>query len=377
MEPNKFLENALADAKNFKQFKISNLPEDVIQNTDILVSHEETFKGVFTAYLTSLTYKYLHQDQDIRYHKIDLPNGYSGRSFDTKYVTPFLKKNHFAGAMKESGWLTRSIEQNAPFDFNFPGKIQSETVKVAFLKNLDYLQKNPLSAYPMIYCLLNKSYFANLKRNVLIIKPIFKESEFQIPKLIGMFRDYFNYQFNSRGASILPVLAIYALYQCMMKEFIRYKECHLDILGSHNSCDRSSGEAGDIAVRKNISNDLYEVVEVKFNIKPTSLMILDVFKKIAQTNIQRYYILSTVDPDVTEWGDIDKGIQEISERHGCEIYVENIYSVIRETLEHFSNVNSFVDCFTTLLQNSTELNSEHKNVWNSIVQKNSKSLKIN
>lgn len=132
MEPNKFLENALADAKNFKQFKISNLPEDVIQNTDILVSHEETFKGVFTAYLTSLTYKYLHQDQDIRYHKIDLPNGYSGRSFDTKYVTPFLKKNHFAGAMKESGWLTRSIEQNAPFDFNFPGKIQSETVKVAF-----------------------------------------------------------------------------------------------------------------------------------------------------------------------------------------------------------------------------------------------------
>lgn len=377
MEPNEFLENALADAKNFKQFKISNLPEDVIQNTEILVSHEETFKGVFTAYLTSLTYKYLHQDQDIRYHKIDLPNGYSGRSFDTKYVTPFLKKNHFAGAMKESGWLTRSIEQNAPFDFNFPGKIQNETVKVAFLKNLDYLQKNPLSAYPMIYCLLNKSYFANLKRNVLIIKPIFKESEFQIPKLIGMFREYFNYHFNSRGASILPVLAIYALYQCMMKEFIRYKECHLDILGSHNSCDRSSGEAGDIAVRKNISNDLYEVVEVKFNIKPTSLMILDVFKKIAQTNIQRYYILSTVDPDVTEWEDIDKGIQEISEKHGCEVYVDNIYLVIRETLEHFSSVNSFVDCFTTLLQNSTELNSEHKNVWNAIVQKNSKSLKIN
>ena len=376
MEPSEFLENALNDAKNFKQIKVSNLPQEIIENTEILVNHEETFKGVFTAYLTSLTYKYLHKDQDIRNHKVDLPNGYSGRSFDTKYVTPFLKKHNFAGAMKESGWLTRSIEQNAPFDFNFPGKIQNNDVKEAFLKNLDYLEKNPMSAYSMLYCLLNKSYFANLKRNVLIIKPILKESSLQIPKLIGMLKKYFNFHFNSRGASILPVLAVYALYECMMKEFQRYKFCHLDVLSSHNSCDKSSGETGDIAVRRNSNNNLYEVVEVKFNIKPTSIMIMDVFKKISQTSIKRYYIISTVDPDISEWQQIYEKIQEVSEKHGCEIIVENLFVTLKQGLQKITNVNDFLDNFTSLLQNSTELNSEHKNVWNSIVQKNTKFVKI-
>lgn len=54
-----------------------------------------------------------------------MSEGYSGRSFDTKYVTPFLKLKGFRGAMKESGWLTGSLEQNAYYDFNYPGKIRN------------------------------------------------------------------------------------------------------------------------------------------------------------------------------------------------------------------------------------------------------------
>ena len=45
---------------------------------------------------------------------MNMEGGYSGRSFDTKYITPFLKQKRFLGAMKESGWLTRSLEQNIP-----------------------------------------------------------------------------------------------------------------------------------------------------------------------------------------------------------------------------------------------------------------------
>lgn len=378
MEPNEFLKNALEDAKNFKQIKVSFLSKSVLDNTNTLVNNEETCKGVFTAYLTSLTYKNLHKEQDVRYHKIDLPNGYSGRSFDTKYVTPFLKKNNFAGAMKESGWLTRSIEQDAPFNMSFPGKIQNLAVKKAFLENLDYLEKNPDHAYGMIYYLLNKSYLANLKRNVIIVKPIIKESDFQIPKLMGMITRYFNYPYKTRGASILPVLSIYAMYECMMKEIKRYDDCVLDVLSSHNSCDKSSGETGDIVVRKESTKEIYEVVEIKFNIKPTSLMITDVYKKIANVPVQRYYILSTVDPDITDYADIEKNIQKIRNEHGCEIIIDKISDSLSRTLRLFKNVNDYTDKFVNLIQNSTELNTEHKTAWNDIVESyiNGSSVKI-
>ena len=56
-----------------------------------IVDKEETLKGVYTVLVTSLTYKILNKHQDVRYHKVELLHGYSGRSFDTKYITPFLK----------------------------------------------------------------------------------------------------------------------------------------------------------------------------------------------------------------------------------------------------------------------------------------------
>ncbi|QJS97871.1 hypothetical protein B8A41_04390 [Dolosigranulum pigrum] len=72
-----------------------------------------------------------------------MENGYSGRSFDTQYITPFLKRKEFLGAMKESGWLTRSLEQNLPYDLNYPGKIRNKIVKRNFLEILDSVEKKP------------------------------------------------------------------------------------------------------------------------------------------------------------------------------------------------------------------------------------------
>ena len=40
---------------------------------------------------------------------MELENGFSGRSFDKKIVTPTLRKLKLP-CMAESGWLTRSLE---------------------------------------------------------------------------------------------------------------------------------------------------------------------------------------------------------------------------------------------------------------------------
>lgn len=81
---------------------------------DVIVTNAETQKGAMTVIATGLIYKYYYPEQDVRYHKASMKKGYSGRSFDTKYVTPFLAHEGFP-SMAESGWLTRSLEQHFPY----------------------------------------------------------------------------------------------------------------------------------------------------------------------------------------------------------------------------------------------------------------------
>ena len=78
----------------------------------------DSSKAVYTVIIASIVYKMHHPQQDVRYHQANLPGGYSGRSFDTRYITPFLKSKKIPH-MAESGWLTRSLEQNYPYDKNY------------------------------------------------------------------------------------------------------------------------------------------------------------------------------------------------------------------------------------------------------------------
>ncbi len=117
---------------SLKNLDSLGLSEIQLQKTQTIVEKEETFKGVYTVLITSLVYKSNYPNQDIRFHQANMDNGYSGRSFDTKFITPFLKQKQFLGAMKESGWLTRSLEQNLPYTLDYPGKISNIAVKKRF-----------------------------------------------------------------------------------------------------------------------------------------------------------------------------------------------------------------------------------------------------
>lgn len=113
-----------------------------------IVSNVESFKAIVTVLATSLVKKIENPKQDVRYHKNELKGGYSGRTFDTKFITPFFKKYFPRFSMKESGWLTRSIEQPHPFTFKFPGKIRNKDVKQAFLEILHDIEENKTEVRP-------------------------------------------------------------------------------------------------------------------------------------------------------------------------------------------------------------------------------------
>ena len=110
----------------FKQSE-TILPRNVCEYVDHIgeIASKGSNRGIWTVAITSLFYKIYHPDQDIRKHQnTDVPytGGYSGRSFDTSYITPALTELKFP-SMAESGWLTRSLEQKSPYNLDYPGNI--------------------------------------------------------------------------------------------------------------------------------------------------------------------------------------------------------------------------------------------------------------
>lgn len=364
---NQFLEKVYNEAIAIKNVEKIGLTKQQLDRVDIIASKEETFKGVFTVLFTSLTYKCLHPDQDVRYHQANMKNGYSGRSFDTKYITPFMKQKRFLGAMKESGWLTRSLEQNLPYDLSFPGKIQNKDVKESFLHILNDVEKKDVNPEWYLKSLI---YFSNKykgEKSVILVNPIERETTKTIDEIMEMLNKHFYYKYKSRGASILPVIALYSIYECILSEIKRFDGMHLDELASHNSSDRSSGETGDIVVRDK-NNDLFEVVEVKFEIPINSVMIEDAYKKIASKPVQRYYILSTKTPAEDEVVRMNEIICKIREDHGCQVIVNGLIPTMKYYLRLLNNTDKFITTYLKYLSDSTEINYEHKLAWNTIIK---------
>jgi len=368
-KPLQFLEELYQKASNMKKIEVLELSEQQLSRVETIVEKEQSNKGVYTALVSSLTYKVLNSSQDVRYHKVELENGYSGRSFDTRYVTPFLKEKRFFGAMKESGWLTRSVEQAHPFTLNFPGKINNAEVKKAFLEMLDDVEVNNASAEKYLLAIFKRSIEEKVRKTVVIINPVDKESNITIENIIGLLHKHFYYKYSTRGASILPVVAFYSIYQCMIKHFDRFKDKELSGLSSHNSCDRSSGETGDIVVKTKNGKLIYEVVEIKFDIKPDAIMVQDAYNKFgAESSIQRYYILSTVHPTLEETKKISELTKSIYEEHGCQIIINGVFESLKYYLRLLTDTDEFLDFYTKNLQNNTELDYEHKIAWNRIIE---------
>ena len=363
---NVFLEDIYSKAEKIENFEELNLKPVHIDRIKTIVDKEESFKGVFTVLFTSLTYKCLHPNQDIRMHQANMKNGYSGRTFDTKYITPFLKQKRFLGAMKESGWLTRSLEQNIPYTLDFPGKIQNKEVKKAFLNILDDVEMKKVSSKDYLLALAFYSIKCKKDKTVILVNPIEKETNLTIGEIMDALHKHFYFTYRSRGASKLPVIALYSIYECITEEIKRFNDKKLDQLASHNSSDKSSGETGDIVIRKKEDNSIYEVVEVKFDIAIDSIMVEDAFRKISNKNVQRYYLLSTIEPTSSQRTLIDNTIQKIRDEHGCQIIVNGVFPTIKYYLRLLENTDVFVERYIKNLSNDSEINFEHRIAWNKI-----------
>ncbi len=323
-------------------------------------------KAVYTVLVTLLVHKVLYPSQDIRYHQVDLPGGFSGRTIDTKYITPTLTELGLP-AMAESGWLTRSLEQPYPYTLNYEGNISPKPLKLAFLNIIDFVQKNPDKAENVLKLLLKLVTSAKDNNLVEIIK-LSNPEKLDLKSLVNALDEHFNYNYKTDGGSKLPVIAFYAIYQILVKEISRYNSCNLRKLGSHTASDRTSNTAGDIEIFDK-NDHLIEAIEIKYGQEITLQMVYRANNKIIKHNPRRYYIFASKDVNQLEANKIDEVIKKIASEHGCQLILNGIMPTIKYYLRLIMSITDFIDLYSRLIESDNEIQKIHKEKWNEILGK--------
>ena len=331
---------------------------------DVIIGNSESNKGVLAVIITSLLKKTITPDQDIRYHQDKMKGGYSGRTLDTNVTTPFLKNNQFP-AMAESGWLTRSLEQNQPYILTYGGSIRPEKIKQSFLQVMDTIESTPNQTQTfLIYVLRGLILQRDRNSRIRLARPI----NLPIRTLISHLDKHFTYEYQSSGASRLPVLAVYSAYRQMILEVGRYKNCKLKPLESHNSADRKSGAIGDIEIMDE-QGGIFEAIEIKHEIRITPNLVREANIKFQTEPVKRYYLLSTYE-DCQSDAQITKEIIKISSTHGCQVIVNGIIGTLKYYLRLLKNPDDFIRNYAEMVEIETSIKYEHKQKWNDIITGN-------
>jgi len=348
--------------------KTPNIPETQRKWIETIVEGAESQKAVLTVLITSLVKKIETPAQDIRFHKAELTNGYSGRTFDTKFITPFIREKFPRFAMKESGWLTRSLEQPHPYTLDFPGRIQNIAVKNAFLQLLNDVEEN--QAEPEKYLQLAFAILIKQMNKSQVVFPLITETTFvSIDKIVNLLKSHFFHEYGVAGASRLPVLAIYSVYELLMG-LERYENKKLLSLKSHTTSDLKSSSIGDVEI-VDAQGDFFEAVEIKHKIPIMRNLIELAFDKFSQTPVQRYYLLTTAEPDIDNRNAVQGVIHEIRARHGCEVIVNGIIPSLRYYLRLLVKPGAFLERYSENLRSdfavSTDIKEIHLKYWNDLL----------
>ncbi|MBI3651378.1 MAG: hypothetical protein HY231_10200 [Acidobacteria bacterium] len=353
--------------RNSLESLLAGLSTEQVEGLKTIVKYAPAQKAVLGALLTSIAYKLFAPTQDIRFHKKDLPNGYSGRTFDTRYTTPFLQEKFSLFAMTESSWLTRSLEQPHPFTLDFPGKIRSQELKTAFLYLLDQLQTKNIAA-KLLPALLALMIDASAEDENSFL-PEERIEELTINRIVEAVDQHLYHRYSVSGAARLPVLVIYAVYQLLLQDVKRYEGKRLAPLGLHTTADLRSQALGDIEIL-HADNSGFEAIEIKHRKPITAAMIGLVYRKIKHAKLTRYYILTTNEPNVEDSSAVQDILLDLRKKHPCQIIVNGVLPTLKYYLRLLRRPEAFVAVYSKCLQDEFQrasgIKKEHLKIWSEI-----------
>lgn len=334
------------------------LPISLGEGLETIINNLDQNKYLYSIVATALVEKIVHPNVDIRRHQADMNKGYSNRSTDQTYVTPFLKRSgltHCAASGMESG---RNFERPLALTLDFPSKPRGKGNREATLGILHAVEEegaDPFSCLVYLFALDIKS-----KKTVLYEYPT--PDGLTIQEIVDVVVKHFR-EASGQGKSRLPVLAIQAIYECIVPELARYADKNLLILGRHTANDKL-GAIGDVQIN-NLDGTPFEGVEVKSGKKITSDMVRAIPRKLQGYPVDRYYILSTeeeyIAPD--EQHEISKIIQETRMDTGCEIIVNGLVRSLWYYLRLVTDKSEFLNNYTRLLQEDIDVKDQHRKLW--------------
>lgn len=313
----------------------------------------------FTNAITGLAIKVAFPEIDVRYHQVQIqkPKLFSFRTESEKVVYPWLRDHDFDYA--KSGWQTRTFERPKPYSLNYDENIGA--IKESFLTVYDEVQKkNSQPIQGLAYILFLQMVARDNKKVDLIIPNI---DDIRI--ISEFFENHFSWKYSGRGASRLPVLAIYALYKVVVPELKRFSGFDLKNLELHSAADSQTGAAGDIELAGK-GGAIFEALEIKHGIPIVPALIDDVGKKLIKRNIARYYVLTT-HPQCGNIPPVQTRIKEMRDRTGCQIIANGVVPTIRYYLRLVESPAAIFTYYTELLKSDKSIAHEHRDAWNKIV----------
>ena len=373
MKETEILEKALSDAKKLiEKNKVNKFPDVIKSNIDTLIGKIDSNKSLLSALVTSLVKKITTPEQDIRLHRTDFEKGYSARSLDTQITAPFFKQHFPKYANKESAFLTLATREKIPWTKTEGQnlKIRDKNVKTSYLEIFDVIQKGKVKPKDCLQYIFAKLFVLSQEQYAIFdetIEAVNFHEIINITTVIKMLEAHFEIKLSSR----LPVIAIYTVYQELIKEVKRYSNKELKSLNVHTSSDKHG--YGDVEVW-NKNNTPFEMVEIKHNIAIDRNLIFDIAKKSEKTTIERYYILTTyknsfVSKEEVEY--INKFILKLYKDSGIEIIANGIIPSLKYYLRFIEDYKGFLLAYTENLivdaKNSTEIKDFHIEKWKELL----------
>ncbi len=375
MKELEILDKALNKAKKIikdnKKIKLNSL---IKKDIDVLIDKIEQNKSLVSAITTSLIKKIIDPNQDIRLHRTDFENGYSARSLDTNFTSPFFKKYFPKYANKESAFLTLATRERIKWNLTEGNnlKIRNKELKERFLNIFEQIESNKLKAEDYLLYLFFK-LLELTSDDELILQKVEKNIKNVGNININIILEMLSSHFDLKYASRLPVIAIYSIYQTLFPLLKKYDNKHLVGLNVHTSSDKHS--YGDIEIY-NEDNTPYEIVEIKHNIALNKYLIFDIIKKIDNLKVNRYYLLTTYKnsfENVYEEKEINDLILQFKQNKGVDIIANGILTTLKYYLRFIDDYNLFLENYTKNLlidsKNSTEIKSDHLKKWSDILLK--------
>jgi DNA (cytosine-5)-methyltransferase 1 len=374
MNENKVLEIAFRKAQKTTRGKSDTiLSPHILSNVAFMISKIESNKSIVSALVTSLVKKTIDSEQDIRLHRVDFDGGYSARSLDTKYTSPFFKRHFPKYANKESAFLTLATRERIKWtrEDGQNLKIRGKKLKETFLTILDDVETNRQTADEYLI-----AFFVELIKLSVQDEQVFEIAKGQNIKKNGLniniILEMLNEHFSNRLSSRLPVIAIYSIYEILMPLLTRYEGKKLLDMEAHTSPDKHA--FGDIEIYDS-DNVPFEIVEIKHNIPITKDLIFDIVKKAEKSEINRYYILTTYKKgfeNVKIEKEINDFILQIKIGRKIDIIANGILTTIKYYLRFIDDYKLFLEMYTKNLvedsKKSTEIKRFHIESWTEILK---------